>query len=59
MNMLGGLGLKLENIGYRLSLLKEISRLRHAGRHITNILSKVIKSPSRYDDFIQNAVFYR
>lgn len=50
---------KLDTLGYRLSLLNEVERLRAKGRRFpSNILSLIMTAPTRYDDFVQLAGFF-
>jgi FkbM family methyltransferase len=58
MKILKWLSLKLETLGYRLELIQECQRLAHAGRMIPgNYLQLCVRSPARYDDFINFLCF--
>ncbi len=58
MKFLKWLSLKLETLGYRLELIQECQRLAHAGRMIPrNYLQLCLRSPARYDDFINFLCF--
>src|ERR1700687_2057039 len=53
------LATKLDTLGYRISLLNEISRLRSKGRYFpSNVRKLTLSSPQRYDDFIQLLCFF-
>lgn len=59
MKFLKWLSLKFETLGYRLALIEECQRLTHAGRMIPrNYLQLCLRSPARYDDFINFLCFF-
>jgi FkbM family methyltransferase len=56
--MIDWLAIKLQNFGYRLELIKESMRLIKAQKFIPrNFIELCIKSPHRYDDFINLICF--
>lgn len=49
---------KLDTLGYRISLLNEVARLKAKGRYFPeNILTLIMSAPTNYDDFVQLAGF--